>query len=227
MPQVSPVFRVVAGGAALAALATTAALASPSSDVHVSRTATVEAAGAAGGTRGPASGTSTATAAAASPADPPITFAAAETTAGSSVAVVYEWPLAPPAVLRPFDDPEQPWLPGHRGVDLAGPVGSPVRAAADGVVAFAGSVAGRGVISIDHADGIRTTYEPVTAVVATGDVVARGTVIGTLDAGHPGLGGTLPGGGDATLHWGARTGPQSYVDPTLLVAGEVVIRLWE
>lgn len=227
MPQVSPVFRVVAGGAALAALATTAALASPSSDVHVSPTATIEAAGAAGGSRGPASGTSTATAAASSSADPPTTSAAAETTAGSNVAVVYEWPLAPPAVLRPFDDPEQPWLPGHRGVDLAGPVGSPVRAAADGVVAFAGSVAGRGVISIDHADGIRTTYEPVTAVVATGDVVARGTVIGTLDAGHPGLGGTLPGGGDATLHWGARTGPQSYVDPTLLVAGEVVIRLWE
>lgn len=226
MPQVSPVFRVVAGGAALAALATTAALASPSSDVHVSPTATIEAAGAAGGTRGPASGTSTVTAPASS-SDLPTTSADAETTAGSSVAVVYEWPLAPPAVLRPFDDPEQPWLPGHRGVDLAGPVGSPVRAAADGVVAFAGAVAGRGVVSIDHADGIRTTYEPVTAVVATGDVVVRGTVIGTLDAGHPGLGGTLPGGGGATLHWGARTGPRSYVDPTLLVAGEVVIRLWE
>ena len=203
MPQVSQVFRIVAGGAALAALVTTAALASssapgppegsvatatPSTDVHVSPT---------------------------------------EAGTGSSIAVVYEWPVAPPAVLRLFDDPEQPWLPGHRGVDLAGAVGSPVRAAADGVVAFAGSVAGRGVVSIDHADGIRTTYEPVTAVIASGDIVARGTVIGTLDAGHPGLGGTVPGDGGATLHWGARTGPQSYVDPALLVAGEVVIRLWE
>lgn len=198
MPQV---FRVLAGGAALAALTTTAVL----------------------GARPAPAAPPPSAATASSIAALPVTSGAREPTA----AVVYGWPLEPPVLARAFDDPEQPWLAGHRGVDLTGVVGSPVRAAADGVVAFAGSVAGRGVVSIDHADGIRTTYEPVTASVATGEVVARGEVLGTLDPGHAGAGGAVPDGGGAWLHWGARTGPRSYVDPTLLVAGEVVIRLWE
>lgn len=130
--------------------------------------------------------------------------------------VTYGWPIEPADVVRPFDDPAQPWLAGHRGVDLAGSVGVPVRAAADGVVAFAGTVAGRGVVSVDHADGIRTTYEPVTASVVAGQAVAAGDALGTLDAGH---------GRGSDLHWGARRGRDDYLDPTLLVTGDVVIRL--
>ncbi|WP_135848221.1 murein hydrolase activator EnvC family protein [Serinibacter arcticus] len=205
MPQV---LRVLAGGAALAALATTAVLAT-SVTTPPPRPAPV----------------------AAQVAPPPVwvsaSASAAEGATSAPRAVLYAWPVEPATVVRSFDDPEQPWLAGHRGVDLAGAVGAPVRAAADGVVAFAGPVAGRGVVSIDHADGIRTTYEPVTATVVAGQTVTRGVVIGSLAAGHAGAGGVVPGDGGATLHWGARTGPQTYVDPTLLVAGEVVIRLWE
>ncbi|WP_454294389.1 M23 family metallopeptidase [Salana multivorans] len=131
--------------------------------------------------------------------------------------VVYDWPIGSGEVTRPFDDPAQPWLAGHRGVDLAGSEGAAVRAAADGVVAFAGVVAGKPVVSIDHADGIRTTYEPVVASVSRGQVVSRGEQIGTLAAGH---------GTGADLHWGARRGRDDYVDPTLLVNGSVVIRLY-
>src|SRR5437763_11992452 len=40
------------------------------------------------------------------------------------------WPLPPPHhVVRGFDPPIQPWLAGHRGVDLAGAPGAPVLAA--------------------------------------------------------------------------------------------------
>lgn len=146
--------------------------------------------------------------------------------------VAYGWPTgAEAAVMRPFDAPAQAWLPGHRGVDLLSTPGAPVRAAADGVVAFAGSVAGRPLLSVDHADGIRTTYEPVAATVAAGSPVRRGDVIGTLVA-DPRLAeaaATDPDSSLAThaagvLHWGARTGKDTYVDPLSLLR-PVVIRL--
>src|SRR5690242_1626756 len=69
-------------------------------------------------------------------------------------ALAFRWPLdGTPTVVRGFQPPPQPWLPGHRGVDLAAPVGAIVRAAGPGVVRFAGPLAGRGVVSIDHDGG--------------------------------------------------------------------------
>ena len=41
-------------------------------------------------------------------------------------------PVQPGPVVAPFDPPEQDWLAGHRGVDLAAAVGEVVRAPADG-----------------------------------------------------------------------------------------------
>lgn len=139
--------------------------------------------------------------------------------AGSTSTVRYDWPTGTAVpVLRPFDAPDHPWQSGHRGVDLDMAAGTTVLAAGDGVVAFAGIVAGRGVVSIDHADGIRTTYEPVTAVVRAGDRVGTGQVIGHL--------GTASHCAPAScLHWGARRGPETYVDPMLLLRA-VVVRLF-
>lgn len=111
-------------------------------------------------------------------------------------------------VLRVFDRPEHNWLPGHRGVDLDLPVGAPVLAAGTGVIAFAGTVAGTPTVSLDHLDGIRTTYQPVHARVDEGDTVREGEMIGTL--GHPTEG--WPG-----LHWGARTGADDYLNPLSLL----------
>jgi murein DD-endopeptidase MepM/ murein hydrolase activator NlpD len=85
-----------------------------------------------------------------------------------------------------------------------------VLAAGEGVVVYAGSLAERGVASVDHAGGLRTTYEPITAVVRPGQRVRRGQPIGRLEAGHPGC----PAG--ACLHWGLRRG-RAYLDPLLLV----------
>ncbi|SFS35844.1 M23 family metallopeptidase [Saccharopolyspora flava] len=125
------------------------------------------------------------------------------------------WPLEPPEVLRPFDEPGSAFGPGHRGVDLAGAPGQPVLAAADGVVVHAGWLVDRGVVSLEHASGLRTSYEPITPTVASGDRVARGQVIGHLAAGHPGC------AAPACLHWGAREGDR-YRDPLELVAGSRV-----
>ncbi|OYD69433.1 M23 family metallopeptidase [Rhodococcus sp. OK302] len=123
----------------------------------------------------------------------------------------FDWPLMPrPRVERVFDNPEKNWLPGHRGVDLAGTVDQAVLSAGAGTVAFAGTVAGKPVVSVDHVGGVRTTYEPVTAVVAAGERVGIGTVIGTLEPGHEGCAAA------ACLHWGLRRG-REYLDPLGLI----------
>ncbi|WP_454085040.1 M23 family metallopeptidase [Georgenia sp. Marseille-Q6866] len=143
-----------------------------------------------------------------------------QSTAASVDRVRYEWPTGGPGeVVRPFAAPPERWAAGHRGVDLALPAGADVGAAGDGVVAFAGRVAGRGVVSVDHADGLRTTYEPVTATTRRGAQVTAGQVIGVLES----LGHHCPD--EPCLHWGARRGRDGYVDPLTLLTEDVVIRL--
>jgi murein DD-endopeptidase MepM/ murein hydrolase activator NlpD len=130
----------------------------------------------------------------------------------SLFALLFGWPVPAPAVVRAFDPPPAPWMAGHRGVDLAAEPGTPVLAAGAGTVVFAGPVAGRGVVSVEHAGGLRTTYEPVTASVRAGEPVLAGQRIGVVtDARH----------GCACLHWGLRRG-EVYLDPlTLLGRGRV------
>jgi murein DD-endopeptidase MepM/ murein hydrolase activator NlpD len=123
----------------------------------------------------------------------------------------FGWPLAPaPTVSRPFQPPSEPYGPGHRGVDLIGTEGQPVLAAGDGAVVYAGPLADRGVVSIDHPNGLRTSYEPVRASVRAGQLVRRGEPVGTLAAGHLGC------RTETCLHWGLRRDGQ-YLDPLLLV----------
>jgi murein DD-endopeptidase MepM/ murein hydrolase activator NlpD len=127
-----------------------------------------------------------------------------------------DWPLRPrPAVVRTFDAPAPDWNRGHRGVDLAGTLGQAVYAAGPGTVVYAGMLAGRQVVSLAHAGGLHTSYEPVQPRVRVGQPVAAGTVLGELLAGHPGCPVT------ACLHWGAMWGPAAradYVDPRGLLA---------
>lgn len=84
-----------------------------------------------------------------------------------------------PAIEDEFDAPESEYGPGHRGIDLATVVGAPVRTVADGVVTFAGRVAGIDVITVDHGDE-RSTYEPASASVSVGSRVVAGSVIGEV-----------------------------------------------
>ncbi|GAC1413570.1 MAG: hypothetical protein NVSMB57_09080 [Actinomycetota bacterium] len=132
-------------------------------------------------------------------------------------------PLHPPvffvppvkgAVLRHFEAPANKYSAGHRGLDLGATPGSTVVASAPGTVAFAGRVAGEWYVSIDHSDGLRTTYSFVRSVlVHKGDHVNRKSAIAISGQGHP----------DASfpphLHFGMRKG-SDYLDPEpYLVAG--------
>jgi murein DD-endopeptidase MepM/ murein hydrolase activator NlpD len=106
-------------------------------------------------------------------------------------------------VVDPYRPPACRWCPGNRGIDYATSPGDPVRAAARGVVAFAGPVAGRLVIVVNHPDGLRTTYDGVAAVAtAVGVLVDADDVIGTA--------------GDR-LHFGVRRG-DTYLDPSPFLA---------
>ncbi|MFF0876871.1 M23 family metallopeptidase [Micromonospora aurantiaca (nom. illeg.)] len=123
----------------------------------------------------------------------------------------FRWPLpGAPRVVRRFDPPPQPWLSGHRGVDLAAEPGAPVLAAGAGTVLFAGTVAGRPVLTVGHSDGLRTTYEPVRSRLTAGTPVDAGTPVGDLLAGHRGCAEA------ACLHWGLRRDAE-YLDPLALL----------
>ncbi|MEO5317223.1 M23 family metallopeptidase [Arthrobacter sp. CC3] len=130
--------------------------------------------------------------------------------AGTAAPGTWDWPLAPrPAVLRAFDPPDKPWLSGHRGVDLqAAADGGPVTAPESGTVSFVGVVVDRPVITIDHGNGLRSSFEPVESSLAAGAAVSKGDVVGTVVQGHCA---SLP-----CIHWGVRRG-EEYLNPLSLV----------
>ncbi|MDR2895246.1 MAG: M23 family metallopeptidase [Propionibacteriaceae bacterium] len=137
-------------------------------------------------------------------------LAAAPANADSTTAL----PTIGSTVTRDFDPPDHDWLPGHRGVDLAGMIGQPVIVPRDGQVSFVGVVAGRPVITVDHG-GFNTTYEPVDPQVTRGEGVTAGQIIGYLIAGHEGC------PVDACLHWGMRKDGQYHDPMSLLGLGDI------
>ncbi|KGN36756.1 murein hydrolase activator EnvC family protein [Knoellia subterranea] len=129
----------------------------------------------------------------------------------------WSWPLSPrPTVLARFVRPRETWGAGHRGIDLSASQGQEVRSVDAGTVTHVGVIAGRGTVSVTHASGLRSTYEPVDANVSSGDVVVEGQPIGRV------LGRTHCGG--ACLHLGALDG-EAYLDPRPLLGGTRVILL--
>lgn len=134
-------------------------------------------------------------------------------------AVGRAWPVGPvgarPAVLRGWEPPATLYGRGHRGVDLAAPPGTPVRAVAPGRISYAGRVAGRGVVSLQlSGTDLRTTYEPVRATVTKGEEVDAGDVLGTVE----------PTGSHCTtpcLHWGLLRG-STYLNPLSLLPPDLL-----
>lgn len=115
----------------------------------------------------------------------------------------------PGPIVRGFDPPAQEWSAGHRGIDLLADPGTTVVAALPGTISFAGSVAGRPVVVVDHGT-TRTTYEPVSTTRTPGERVVAGDAIGVLQPGHSCAGGDC-------LHLGWRRADH-YLDPSSLFA---------
>src|SRR5438552_17877452 len=84
----------------------------------------------------------------------------------------WTWPVDGP-VLRPFVfDPAHPYAGGqHRGIDIGGDQGTSVRAPADGIVSFAGTVPNGGkTVSIETPTGYTATLVPLRSIpVQRGD----------------------------------------------------------
>ena len=116
-------------------------------------------------------------------------------------------------MVDPFRPPPEPWLAGNRGLEYATAPGTLVRAIGPGRVAFAGPVAGRLVVTVNHPDGLRSSYTWLAAInVAEGDRVDGGDPIGVAGTG---------------LHLGVRRG-DTYIDPaglwgTVVGGGRVVL----
>ena len=93
--------------------------------------------------------------------------------------------LVPPvdaAIARGFDLPRGQHGPGNRGLDYAVVAGLPVRAAGSSTVIFAGRVAGTIAVTLDHGDGLETTYTGLRELyVAPGDVLDQGHWLGETD----------------------------------------------
>ena len=140
----------------------------------------------------------------------PVAAAGVPRAAAVSTGAAWVWPVSPAVVVAPFRAPPHRYGAGHRGIDLEAPVAGDVRSPADGVIAFAGVVVDRPLVTIDHGDGLVTTLEPVLALFPPGTSVHAGTVIGTVD-----LGGHAAAD---TIHFGVRRDGE-YVNPLLLYGG--------
>jgi murein DD-endopeptidase MepM/ murein hydrolase activator NlpD len=77
-----------------------------------------------------------------------------------------------------------PWPEFHQGLDLAADYGTPVRAAADGVVQTAGWDGGFGIkVAVDHLNGYQTWYAHLSRVaVRPGERVRKGQTIAFVGA---------------------------------------------
>jgi murein DD-endopeptidase MepM/ murein hydrolase activator NlpD len=146
---------------------------------------------------------------------PPVTPApdpgAGAAARGEVAAERWSWPVGPRHdVLRPFEAPASTYGAGHRGIDLPGEAGSPVRAPAAGVVSFSGVVVDRPVLSIQHAGDLVSSLEPVSGTVHVGDRVSAGQVLGTVATGAHCA--------DRCVHFGVRLHGR-YISPLLFLGG--------
>lgn len=89
----------------------------------------------------------------------------------------FGWRIHPISGVRHF----------HEGLDIAAPIGTPVRAVAQGKVVFVGYVSGYGrIVTIDHGSGLVTRYAHLSRTsVSQGQTVVTGQVIGYVgDSGY-------------------------------------------
>jgi murein DD-endopeptidase MepM/ murein hydrolase activator NlpD len=93
-----------------------------------------------------------------------------------------------------------------------------VLAPVEGRVTWNGVIAGRAVVVVSHAGGLRSTFQPVTGAPPVGTSVARGQTVGAVTStpGH-----CAP---RTCLHWGVLR-DETYLDPLSFVGRQRVVLL--
>lgn len=118
----------------------------------------------------------------------------------------WTWPVVGP-VAGSYDPPETPYGSGHRGIDIAAPVGTVAVAPAAGVIAFAGPIGGNLFVTVDHGGGLTSTFSWVSQLlVRRGGSVAVGQPVALTGWAHPASAVT------PSLHFGVRL-DGAYQDP--------------
>jgi peptidase M23-like protein len=121
------------------------------------------------------------------------------------------WPLRG-SVITTYRNGDDPYAGGqHRGIDIAGPVGARVVAAAGGEVRFAGTAGSSGLtVSVRTSDGFDTSYLHLSSVsVREGEFVSSGHALGAV-----GTTGSRSAS-EPHLHFGVREAgtPHAYRNP--------------
>ncbi len=110
----------------------------------------------------------------------PLVLAGAALLAPATVGADCWRPPVDGVVVDPFREPPCRWCAGNRGLEWVAADGAAVRAAAAGVVSFAGTVAGTSYVVVRLANGWLVTYGRLaTRQVGAGDPVVTGGVLGT------------------------------------------------
>ena len=104
---------------------------------------------------------------------------------GASIAIPSVQPVSDLKFTSNFGIRSDPFNGGarmHAGVDIPGPVGTPIYATADGIIAAAERHGGYGnLVEVNHGKGIATRYGHLSRIlVANNTRVKRGQVIGLM-----------------------------------------------
>ena len=135
---------------------------------------------------------------------------------GNTCHAVFDWPLSEPVnMLRAYDGPAQPWLSGHRGIDLQTRAGEEILAPGDGVISFAGKVVGKDVVSIEYGE-MTLTFEPAVTGADVGASVRRGQPFAKVGENSDHC-------DDVCLHWGIRNGEKTYLNPASMVSAYRIV----
>ncbi|HEY2430463.1 MAG TPA: peptidoglycan DD-metalloendopeptidase family protein, partial [Acidimicrobiales bacterium] len=97
----------------------------------------------------------------------------------------FAFPVPGAPITSPYGpriDPIAGYMGFHPGVDFGAPTGTPIHAAGDGLVVFAGQESGYGNYTcINHGHNIATCYGHQTQILVTvGETVTRGQIIGQV-----------------------------------------------
>ena len=97
---------------------------------------------------------------------------------------LWQWPTTGAQIIvQDYQAPPTPWGAGHRGLDIQ--AGSPeLIAPTSGVISYSGFVVNRGVLSLTTSKGAIISFEPVAALVESGQRVSAGEVIAEIEEGH-------------------------------------------